>query len=159
MPIFFFLFVLMPIVEIALLVKVSDQIGGLNTIALVILTAVMGTYLLKKEGLATLMRFNQRVQQGELPAQEIAAGFALAAGGAMLLTPGFITDAIGFSLVFPLTRAAFGRWLVQRFSGRVHTQFSAGPSHGQAHHHQSHPGAQSQGETLEGEFQRHDEKN
>lgn len=151
MPILFVLFVAMPIVELALLIKVGASIGPMKTIALVLLTAVVGTYLLRREGLATLTRFNQRAQQGQLPAQEIAAGVALAAGGALLLTPGFITDAIGFSLVLPVTRGLMARWLMARFSGRVQTQF-----YGQRQYHQPRPPHSDQHQPLEGEFERKD---
>lgn len=119
MPILFILFVVIPLAELMLLLKVGGIIGGFNTFSLVVITAFLGSYLLKREGSAALQRFNQRVNRGELPAAEIATGFALAAGGALLLTPGFITDVVGFVLVLPVSRVFFGRWLMTKLAGKV----------------------------------------
>lgn len=99
-----FLFILIPIAEMWVLIEVGSEIGALNTIFLVFLTAVVGLALLRKQGLDTLMRLNQRVEQGQLPAGEILEGVALAVGGVLLLTPGFITDSIGFLCLLPFTR-------------------------------------------------------
>lgn len=104
----FFLFIVMPIIEMWLLIQVGSKIGALNTIALVLLTAALGAWMLREQGLSTLFRFNQRLEQGELPAKEILEGLLLAIGGALLLTPGFVTDAIGFTCLIPVTRS----WLV-----------------------------------------------
>ncbi len=101
MKILFLLFVIMPIVEMTLLIKVGSVIGALNTVLFVLLTAVIGAAMLKRQGLSTLLRANQRMSAGEIPAKEVAEGFLLAVGGALLLTPGFVTDAIGFSLLIP----------------------------------------------------------
>lgn len=102
----FLFFIIVPLVEMFLLFEVSDQIGGLATIFLVVLTAIIGVQVLKRQGLSTLLRANQRVEAGELPGQEIVEGMMLAAAGALLLTPGFITDSIGFVLLTaPLRRA------------------------------------------------------
>jgi UPF0716 protein FxsA len=98
-------FIAVPLVEMLLLFKVSDYIGGLWTIFLVVLTAVVGVQILKRQGLSTLSRANQRLASGQLPAQEVIEGFLLAFAGALLLTPGFITDTIGFCcLTTPLRR-------------------------------------------------------
>ena len=93
-----------------LLLQVGGHIGALPTIGLVMLTAVVGILLLKRQGLATLTRGLARLEQGELPASEVAEGILLAVAGALLVTPGFVTDALGFLLLFPPTR----RWLVGR---------------------------------------------
>ena len=90
--------------ELALLISVGSHIGTLNTIGLVLLTAIIGTWLLRREGLATFARFKAKAERGEMPAAEILSGFALAAGGALLLTPGFMTDIIGLLLVLPGSR-------------------------------------------------------
>lgn len=95
----FLFFVAVPLIEMFLLFEVSDQIGGLATIALVVLTAIIGVQILKRQGLSTLLRANQRIEAGQLPAQEIVEGMMLAGAGALLLTPGFITDTIGFVLL------------------------------------------------------------
>jgi len=98
-------FILVPLTEMLLLFEVADRIGGLLTLSMVVATAVVGVQILKRQGLATLTRANQRIQSGELPAQEIVEGMMLAGAGALLLTPGFITDTIGFVfLTGPLRR-------------------------------------------------------
>ncbi len=104
MGIFLFLFIIMPIVEMTILIKVGGMIGALNTVGLVLLTAVIGAALLRQQGLSTLLRANQRLNSGELPATEVAEGLILAVGGALLLTPGFVTDGIGFLCLMPGSR-------------------------------------------------------
>ncbi|SFR77503.1 UPF0716 protein FxsA [Marinobacter daqiaonensis] len=115
MRVFVVLFIVMPIVEMAVLIKVGTMIGVLPTIGLVVLTAVIGAALLKQQGLATLTRANQRLNSGELPAQEVAEGLVLAVGGALLLTPGFVTDTIGFLCLIPGSR----HWLVHQAMKRM----------------------------------------
>ena len=107
-------FFLTPIVEMYLLIEVGCQIGSLPTIGLVMLTAVIGVALLKRQGLATLTRGMGRMQRGEVPIGEMAEGILLAVAGALLLTPGFVTDGIGFVLLWPPTRVIVARWLLSR---------------------------------------------
>ncbi len=107
-------FFLTPIVEMYLLIEVGGQIGSLPTIGLVMLTAVIGVALLKRQGLATLTRGVGRMQRGEAPIGEMAEGILLAVAGALLLTPGFVTDAVGFVLLWPPTRVIVARWLLSR---------------------------------------------
>jgi len=109
-PIALIIFVIMPIAEMWLLIEVGGRIGALPTIALVLLTATLGLALLRQQGISTLARANQRMQSGGLPVQEMAEGLFLAVGGALLLTPGFITDAIGFACLIPGLR----QWLLAR---------------------------------------------
>jgi UPF0716 protein FxsA len=120
----FLLFVIMPILEMWLLIEVGSQIGALYTIGLVMLTAVIGINILRQQGFSTLNRAQSRMQQGELPGQELIEGFMLAIGGALLLTPGFITDTIGFLLLIPPTRQALVRYLIR--SGQVQAWGSRG---------------------------------
>lgn len=124
MPLVFLLLVVIPVTELLLLIEIGGIIGGLNTVLLVFSTAIIGTILLKREGLATFNRFNQKLRQGEMPANEIATGFALVAGGALLLTPGFMTDIIGFLLVLPFTRALVGRWIFAKVLASRHATFT-----------------------------------
>ena len=98
-------FFLTPIVEMYLLIEVGGYIGTLPTIAAVMITAVIGVALLRRQGLATLTRGMGRLQRGELPALEMVEGLLLAVAGALLLTPGFITDGVGFVLLTPILRA------------------------------------------------------
>lgn len=114
MPVFVVLFVVLPILEMVVLIKVGSVIGALSTVGLVLLTAVIGAALLKQQGLATLTRANQRLNSGELPAREVAEGLILAVGGALLLTPGFITDTIGFLCLIPGTRHWFAAQAMKR---------------------------------------------
>jgi UPF0716 protein FxsA len=101
----FLFFIAVPLIEMLLLFEVADYIGGLWTIFLVVLTAVIGVQILKRQGLSTLFRANQRLNSGQLPGQEVIEGFFLAFAGALLLTPGFITDTLGFlCLTSPLRR-------------------------------------------------------
>ena len=126
----FLFFIAVPLVEMLLLFEVSDQIGGLSTLGLVVATAVIGVQVLKQQGIATLTRANARLSSGELPAQEIIEGMLLAAAGALLLTPGFITDTLGFVfLAGPLRRRIAARLLrsgLVRAGGGLGAGFSGG---------------------------------
>jgi len=99
------LFIVMPVLEMWLLITVGSQIGALLTIGLVLLTAVVGAALLREQGFATLWRGRQKLQEGQLPAKEIGEAIILAVSGALLLTPGFFTDVIGFAGLIPPIRA------------------------------------------------------
>ncbi|MCW8125246.1 FxsA family protein [Microbulbifer halophilus] len=106
------LFIVIPILEMWILIAVGSEIGALPTIGLVLLTAVVGLALLRRQGLSTVMRAQQKMQTGELPAREMAEGIFLAVGGALLLTPGFFTDALGFACLIPgLRQLLLGRIL------------------------------------------------
>ena len=129
-PVLALIFIAVPVVEIFLLIQVGTIIGAWWTIALVILTAIIGVRLLKIQGVSTLMRAQEKMQAGDMPAQEMLEGIGLIVAGAFLLTPGFFTDGVGFFLLIPPARA----WLVSRVvanmavSGRfVQTQGSVGP--------------------------------
>ena len=98
------MFFLTPIIEMYLLIEVAGYIDAWPTIGLVMLTAVVGVALLKRQGIATLTRGVQRAQQGQMPATEMAEGILLAVAGALLITPGFVTDFVGFTLLFPPSR-------------------------------------------------------
>lgn len=97
-------FIVIPLTELWLLFEVADLVGGFETVLLVIMTAFFGIMLLKSQGVATLTRANQKWQMGAVPAQEMIEGLMLAFCGAMLLTPGFITDALGFLILLPPVR-------------------------------------------------------
>ena len=114
MPYLLLLFIVMPIVEIAVLIHVGGAIGLLPTLLIVILTAVIGTNMLRQQGRATLERARSRLGSGEMPAAEIVEGLLLLVGGVLLLTPGFVTDAFGFACLIPASR----RWLAARLSAR-----------------------------------------
>jgi UPF0716 protein FxsA len=142
------LFVLMPIAEMWLLIIVSSQIGSLSTIGLVLLTAVVGAGLLREQGFATIWKGRQKLQGGELPTTEIAEGIILAVSGALLLTPGFVTDIIGFAGLIPPIRVIVATRIMKNMlmMGSQGASFQAG---------MRQSGAQSRenvhGETIEGE--------
>ncbi len=115
-PILMALFLAIPILEIYLLIQVAGIIDWLPTIALVVLTAVIGATLLRSQGSQTYMRFNQALSEGRVPANEILEGVALLVGGALLLTPGFFTDLIGFICLLPFSRRPIATFLVKRFN-------------------------------------------
>jgi UPF0716 protein FxsA len=100
----FLLFIIVPITEMWVLIEVGSKIGALPTIFLVFFTAAVGLALLRQQGLSTLLRVNQRMEQGQLPAAEILEGVMLAVGGVLLLTPGFVTDFVGFACLLPPSR-------------------------------------------------------
>lgn len=151
----FLLFIVVPIVEITVLIQVGQWIGALLTIALVVLTAFIGINMIRAQGLATLNRANWRIQSGQLPAQEMVEGIFLAIGGALLLTPGFITDAFGFMCLFPLTRGMMAAALKKHF-----VVLATGA---QGSNHFSGFGSQTtddqNGSIIEGEYEDHTERN
>ena len=141
MPLLFLIFLLVPVLEIYLLIEIGSLIGAVWTVTAVVGTAALGAGLVRRQGLAALARFRSATQVGELPAVTIIEGLALLVAGALLLTPGFFTDLVGFLLLTPpLRQFLVSRWL----AGRVVTPVGGTPS-GQA------PGV------LDGESRRIDE--
>ncbi len=148
------LFIIVPLLEMLLLFEVAEQIGGFTTLGLVVLTAVIGVQILKQQGLSTLLRANQRLESGQLPAQEIVEGMLLAGAGALLLTPGFVTDTLGFVFLAGPLRRPLARRIIR--SGVVHSMgggrgFSAtwSSSRSSAGSRRSRPG---HGNVYEGEY-------
>lgn len=113
MPLLFLLFVLFPILELFVLIWVGSEIGALPTVCLVLLTAVTGIYLLRRQSRGTAQRAQSRLQVGQVPAQELMEGFLIGVGGVLLLCPGFITDALALVVLVPWTRRRVMRWLLQ----------------------------------------------
>ena len=108
-------FVITPLVEMYILIEVGGIIGSWPTIALVVLTAVIGVGLIRAQGFATLMRGMARLNAGELPATEMVEGVMLALAGALMVTPGFLTDTAGFILLTPRVRRRLAAELLRRF--------------------------------------------
>jgi UPF0716 protein FxsA len=100
----FLLFTIIPVIELTLLIKIGSFIGALNTVAIVIFTAVVGAYLVKLEGLGVMYRIQKNMQEGIFPGDELINGMMILVAGALLLTPGFVTDVIGFLMVIPFSR-------------------------------------------------------
>ena len=125
MPLLFLTFLLVPLLEIYLLIEIGSLIGAVWTVTAVVGTAVLGAGLVRRQGLAALARFRSATQAGEPPAVTIIEGLALLVAGALLLTPGFFTDLVGFLLLTPpLRQFLVRRWLV----GRVVTPTDGAPS-------------------------------
>jgi len=124
-------FIGVPIIEIAVLIQVGGLIGLWPTLGLVVLSAVVGSLELRRQGLNTLFSLREQLDRGELPAQTLFDGVCLLFAGALLLTPGFVTDVVGLSLflapVRRLLRVTVGRHLAQRVETRVHTARGRGP--------------------------------
>lgn len=113
------LFMLIPIVEMWILIEVGGWIGALPTIGLVVLTATIGLSLLKQQGLSTVMRARRNMDEGAIPASELVSGVMIAVGGALLLTPGFVTDALGLALLIPQTRQWLLFKLIDRYRDKI----------------------------------------
>ena len=94
-------FIAVPIIEIAVFLEVGAQIGVLNTILMIVVTAIIGTWLLRSQGIQTLQRAQESLNQNVFPAFEVFDGLCLLFAGGLLLTPGFVTDAVGFFLFVP----------------------------------------------------------
>jgi UPF0716 protein FxsA len=109
------IFAIAPVVELLVLIKIGNQIGALNTVALVILTALLGLMLVRLEGLRTLRQMQLTLADGQIPAEELLDGILIFAGGILLLTPGVLTDFFALVLLVPYTRMHFKRWLRRRF--------------------------------------------
>ncbi|MCL4126744.1 UNVERIFIED_CONTAM: hypothetical protein GTU68_038351 [Idotea baltica] len=106
-------FIGVPLIEIYLFIKLGGLIGALPTVVLVIVTALIGVSLLRAQGFNTMARFQKEVATGQLPATTMLEGVALIFGGALLLTPGFLTDTIGFLCLIPFTRQAIIAWVIK----------------------------------------------
>jgi UPF0716 protein FxsA len=108
------LFIALPIAELYVIVQFSHAIGFLNTLGLIILIAIVGSWLIKREGVKVWNSFTSQIQAGKVPSREIADGVCLLMAGALMLTPGFLTDVVALLLLFPPTRALARRWLMSR---------------------------------------------
>lgn len=117
-------FLIMPIIEIYMLLKASGVIGPGWTILAVVATAVIGAYLVKAQGFMTLNSVQHKMAQGQMPAMEVAEGVAILVAGALLLTPGFVTDAFGFACLLPPLRRAMISRIFKR--GVIQVQTSSG---------------------------------
>ena len=134
----FLLFLLVPLIEIALFIQVGGFIGLWWTLGIVILTAILGAALVRGQGLAVLSQISSSIDQLEDPTEPLVHGAMILFSGALLLTPGFFTDAVGFALLVPGIRS----WLFKQIRQRLHVvQYSSNP--------RSHTGP----ETIDGEFE------
>tara|TARA_R110002096_G_scaffold63740_9_gene156097 strand:+ start:821 stop:1279 length:459 start_codon:yes stop_codon:yes gene_type:complete len=139
------LFIGVPLIEIYLFIKLGGLIGALPTVVLVIVTALIGVTLLRAQGFSTMAKFQQEVATGQLPATTMLEGVALILGGALLLTPGFLTDAIGFLCLIPLTRKTMIAWAIKNMKVKTHG------------FHTGHSPRPHDPDVIEGEFKKSDE--
>lgn len=160
----FVLFIVIPIIEIAVLIQVGELLGLWPTIAIVIASAWLGAKYVRQQGLATMQSVQAKMAQGEMPSSEIVTGLMLLVAGVLLVTPGFVTDILGLSLLIPSVRQGIAAMVQKRI---VVNQVAAGASFHQGNTYQhetqespfpqdSKPISHHQGETLEGDFERKD---
>jgi UPF0716 protein FxsA len=133
------LFIVVPIAELFVIIQVGEWIGVWPTLLLLLLDAIVGSWLLKHQGRVAWRRFNQALAERRMPGKEVADGFLVILGGALLIAPGFLTDILGVLLLIPVTRAFFRRilrrWTVGRvaiagFPGGASWGFGGGPRGG-----------------------------
>jgi len=113
------LFVAVPVVELVLFMLIGARIGLVPTFAIILFTGILGAWLTKLQGLRTLARYQQAVGEGRLPHHEVMDGLLILVAGAVLLTPGFLTDAVGFLLLVPAIRSAVRNRLAQYLKGKI----------------------------------------
>ncbi|MCW8333924.1 membrane protein FxsA [Vibrio sp. SCSIO 43135] len=158
-PILLLLFIFVPIIEIGLFIQVGGFLGLWPTIGLVLITAFVGASLVRSQGIQTLMSVQNRLNQGELPAQQIFEGVMLAVAGVLLLTPGFMTDALGMLVLLPAPRAVIAKYLMSKMvvknvsGGFAGGQFGQSPFE-QDPFHRDPFNSNQDGNTFEGEFER-----
>lgn len=145
-----FLLTFVPFIEIYFLIQFSDQFGFSNTLLLVIATGVLGAWMLRRQGASILQEMNQQTQAGHLPSETIAKGFLTFVGGLLLLTPGILTDFVGFSFIFPPTQILWRSYFLSQWKkgvqkGNIHiftqSRGFGGPK--------SHPWQESNGSSVE----------
>jgi UPF0716 protein FxsA len=123
-------FVVVPIVELAVILQVGQAIGALETVALLIAVSVVGSWLVKREGVGVLRRISGAVQGGRVPGRELADGALIILAGALLITPGFLSDVLGILLLLPPVRAAVRPVLLGALAKRAIGVRTTGPGRG-----------------------------
>ncbi len=132
------LFTLVPLIELYLLILIGQSIGALPTVLLVVLTGTLGAALARRQGFSVWARINREMQSGRFPANDLIDAVLLLVSGVTLLTPGVITDVLGFLLLIPLTRAPIREFLKRRFRAMnlhagtvrtetIYTDYTVGP--------------------------------
>ena len=145
------LFIVLPILELAVLIRVGEVLGTWPTVGLVILTAVIGISLVRSQGISTLMQAQKKLSSGEAPGQEIVEGMMLGLAGLLLVIPGFITDFVGILLLTRFIRIPVAGFLFKRMQLKV----VANGRGGMGGRQQQNPfGNDSQGQTFDGDFEK-----
>ncbi|HEX8123924.1 MAG TPA: FxsA family protein [Solirubrobacteraceae bacterium] len=119
LPLLVVLFIVVPIIELYVIIEIWHAIGGWWTIALLLADSILGSMLMRSQGRAAWLRFNEALQRGRPPAREVLDGVLIIFGGALLLTPGFVTDIVGLTFLLPPSRAVLRGLLVRRFADRM----------------------------------------
>lgn len=120
-------FIIVPLLELAVIIQVGQGLGVLPTIGLLLVVSIVGAWLVKFQGLGVMNRIRRQLAAGQMPTDELVNGVLILVAGALMLTPGFITDAVGLSLLFPPSRAVVRRFLAQRFRASIITGPGSGP--------------------------------
>lgn len=115
----FILFTILPATELYLLIRIGRVIGGERTIAIIIITGIIGAYLARREGSRVWFAVQNKLSSGQMPGDELIEALLILVAGAVLLTPGFITDAVGFALLIPPIRKKAVEYLKKRFAGSI----------------------------------------
>ena len=127
------LFIAVPLVELYVIVETARSIGTLETIGLLILVSVAGAWMVKAQGMAVLWRVRSKLDEGQMPGRELVDGALVLFAGALMLTPGFVTDAFGLLLLFPPTRMVIRPIVIRRFRHRVACYRPGRPEPGTVH--------------------------
>ena len=143
------IFVVMTLLEIYVLVTVGQAIGGLSTVLLVIVTALIGSTLLRQQGWSTMAKAQQSIAEGKTPAIEMLEGVVILVSGVLLLTPGFITDGLGLLGLMPFTRTYFINHILEKNAERFFSQRNAIFIHSTRNQEKTND---NKNETIEGEF-------
>ena len=159
----FLLFIVLPIIEIAILMEIGALLGFWPTLAIIVITAWVGAKKVRQQGVVTMQSAQTKMAQGEMPSDDLIAGVMLLVAGVLLVTPGFVTDFFGLSLLFPVSR----NWLIKQAKKHIkvntvangqafHSGFHFQANQSQPYHHanQANDTVQSgKGRTIEGEFE------
>jgi UPF0716 protein FxsA len=113
------LFLVVPLVELAVILQVGSVIGALNTVALLLVLSLTGGWLMRREGLGVVRRVQSALDEGRVPGAELVDGLLVVIGGALMLTPGFVTDVVGLALLVPPVRGVLRRRLARRLTARA----------------------------------------
>lgn len=136
----FVVFIVVPLAELYVLIQVGELIGVWPTIGLLILDSVIGTWLMKREGARAWRAMRERLETGTMPGRELADGALVVMGGALMLSPGFVTDVFGILLVLPFTRPLFRRLLMSYAAGRVTVSVAGAAGGRRTRPDSTHPG-------------------
>lgn len=113
------LFIVVPVTELYILIEVGKKIGSLTTIGIIILTGIIGAYLVKSQGFMILRKIQNDLNEGIIPGDSLVQGAIILAGGILLLTPGFVTDIVGFAFLIPVSRNIVKKYLLKWLKGKI----------------------------------------